>query len=54
MRMTPLAAQDIAARRVDKAAFGDAGDFGQAHQVLLKALDRAEDFLTRSPRLKEE
>ena len=37
-----------AARRVDTAAFGEAGDFGQAHQVLLKALERADDFLTRS------
>ena len=46
--MTPLAAQDIAARRVDKAAFGEASDFGQVHQVLLKALERADDFLTRS------
>jgi hypothetical protein len=34
-----------AARRVDKAAFGHQGDFGQAHQALLKALDRAADFI---------
>jgi len=34
-----------AARRVDKAAFGESGDFGQAHQALLKALDRAADFI---------
>ena len=34
-----------AARRVDKAAFGRQGDFGQAHQALLKALDRAADFI---------
>src|SRR5215468_6387746 len=36
-----------AARRVDTAAFGEAGDFAQAHQVLLKALEQANDFLTR-------
>jgi hypothetical protein len=29
----------------DKAAFGHQGDFGQAHQALLKALDRAADFI---------
>jgi len=34
-----------AARRVDKAAFGHQGDFGQAHQSLLKALERAGDFI---------
>ena len=34
-----------AARRVDKAAFGHQGDFGQAHQSLLKALERAGDFV---------
>jgi hypothetical protein len=34
-----------AAKRVDKAAFGHHGDFGQAHQALLKALDRAADFI---------
>jgi hypothetical protein len=34
-----------AARRVDRAAFGKEGDFGPAHQALLKALDRAEEFL---------
>ena len=34
-----------AARRIDKAAFGHQGDFGQAHQALLKALDRAGDFI---------
>ena len=34
-----------AARRVDKAAFGNRGDFGPAHQALLKALDRAGDFI---------
>ena len=34
-----------AARRVDKAAFGNRGDFGPAHQTLLKALDRAGDFI---------
>ena len=34
-----------AAKRVDKAAFGHQGDFGQAHQALLKALDRAADFI---------
>ena len=30
---------------LDKAAFGYQGDFGQAHQALLKALDRAPDFI---------
>ena len=34
-----------AARQVDKAAFGSTADFGPAHQVLLKALDRAEVLL---------
>jgi hypothetical protein len=34
-----------AARRVDKAAFGHQGDFGQAHRSLLKALERAGDFI---------
>jgi hypothetical protein len=42
-----LALEELAdaARRVDKAAFGHQGDFGQAHQALLKALDRAADFI---------
>jgi hypothetical protein len=34
-----------AARQVDRAAFGKEGDFGPAHQALLKALDRAGEFL---------
>ena len=34
-----------AARRVDKAAFGQQADFGPSHQALLKALDRAADFI---------
>jgi hypothetical protein len=34
-----------AARRVDKAAFGEKADFGPAHQALLKALDQAGDFI---------
>ena len=42
-----IALKDLAdsARRVDKAAFGHQGDFGQAHQALLKALDRAADLI---------
>ena len=34
-----------AAKRVDKAAFGQQGDFGPAHKALLKALHRAADFI---------
>ena len=34
-----------AARRVDNAAFGQQADFGPSHQALLKALDRAADFI---------
>jgi hypothetical protein len=34
-----------AARRVDKAAFGQQADFGPSHQALLKALDRAAEFI---------
>jgi hypothetical protein len=34
-----------AARRVDKAAFGDQSNFGPAHQTLLKALDEAAEFM---------
>jgi hypothetical protein len=34
-----------AARRVDKAAFGSQADFAQAHQALLRALDRAVDII---------
>jgi hypothetical protein len=34
-----------AARRVDKAAFGQQAYFGPSHQALLKALDRAADFI---------
>jgi hypothetical protein len=34
-----------AARRVDKAAFGDQSNFGPAHQALLKALDEAAEFM---------
>src|SRR5690242_10336671 len=37
-RDTALKELADAARRVDKAAFGHQGDFGQAHQALLKAL----------------
>jgi hypothetical protein len=44
-RETALKDLAYAARRVDKAAFGHQGDFGQAHQALLKALDRAGDFI---------
>jgi len=44
-RETALKDLADAARRVDKAAFGHQGDFGQAHQALLKALDRAADFI---------
>jgi hypothetical protein len=44
-RETALKELVDAARRVDKAAFGHQGDFGQAHQALLKALDRAADFI---------
>jgi hypothetical protein len=34
-----------AARWVDQAAFGNGNDFGQAHQALLKAIDRARQFI---------
>jgi hypothetical protein len=34
-----------AARWVDRAAFKENGDFGQAHQALLKALDKAAQFV---------
>jgi hypothetical protein len=34
-----------AARRVDRSAFGKEPGFGQAHQALLKALDRAGQFI---------
>jgi hypothetical protein len=34
-----------AAKRVDKAAFGQQADFGPSHQALLKALDRAAEFI---------
>jgi hypothetical protein len=44
-RETALKDLADAAKRVDKAAFGHQGDFGQAHQALLKALDRAADFI---------
>ena len=44
-RETALRELAAAARRVDKAAFGHEGDFGQAHQALLKALDRVDDFI---------
>jgi hypothetical protein len=36
-----------AARWVDRAAFQDGSDFGQAHQAVLKALDRAAEFVWR-------
>jgi uncharacterized protein YukE len=44
-RHTALAQLADAARRVDQAAFGSGADFPQAHQALLKALDRAESLL---------
>jgi hypothetical protein len=44
-RETALKDLADAAKRVDKAAFGRQSDFGQAHQALLKALDRAADFI---------
>jgi hypothetical protein len=34
-----------AARWVDRAAFDEKGNFGQAHQALLKALDKASQFV---------
>ena len=34
-----------AARRVDRSAFGKEEGFGQAHQALLKALDKASVFV---------
>jgi hypothetical protein len=34
-----------AARRVDKAAFGDQSNFGPAHQALLKVLDEAAEYM---------
>ncbi len=44
-RHVALAQLADAARRVDQAAFGSGADFPQAHQALLKALDRAESLL---------
>jgi hypothetical protein len=44
-RHAALAQLADAARRVDQAAFGSGADFPQAHQALLKALDRAEALL---------
>jgi len=44
-RHDALKALADAARRVDKAAFGQQADFGPSHQALLKALDRAADFI---------
>jgi hypothetical protein len=44
-RHTALAQLADAARRVDQAAFGSGADFPQAHQALLKALDRADSLL---------
>jgi hypothetical protein len=44
-RHTALAQLADAARRVDRAAFGPSADFPQAHQALLKALDRVESLL---------
>lgn len=35
----------LAARWVDRSAFGKETDFGQAHQALLKALDKASAFV---------
>jgi hypothetical protein len=34
-----------AARWVDRTAFKENGDFGQAHEALLKALDKAARFV---------
>jgi hypothetical protein len=34
-----------AARRFDKAAFGDQSNFGPAHQALLKVLDEAAEYI---------
>ena len=34
-----------AARRVDKAAFGQEAAFGPSHQALLKAIDQAAEFI---------
>jgi hypothetical protein len=34
----------VATRRVEKSAFGQGSDFGQAHQALLKALENAGKF----------
>jgi predicted nucleic acid-binding protein len=47
-RHAALAQLADAARRVDQAAFGSGTDFPQAHQALLKALDRAESLLQTS------
>jgi hypothetical protein len=44
-RQAALKALADAARRVDKAAFGQEADFGPSHQALLRALDRAADFI---------
>jgi len=44
-RHDALKALADAARRVDKAAFGQQADFGPSHQALLKALERAADFI---------
>jgi uncharacterized protein YukE len=44
-RHAALAQLADAARRVDHSAFGSRADFPQAHQALLKALDRAEALL---------
>jgi hypothetical protein len=44
-RHAALAQLADAAKRVDQAAFGSDADFPQAHQALLKALDRAESLL---------
>jgi hypothetical protein len=44
-RHAALAQLADAARRVDRSAFGSRADFPQAHQALLKALDRAEALL---------
>ncbi len=34
-----------AARRLDKASFSNEGDFAQAHQALVRALDQAASFI---------
>jgi hypothetical protein len=44
-RSLPLICWRAAARWVDRSAFGKEDGFGQAHQALLKALDKAAVFV---------